>query len=56
MNTENTEVEQGKQPAPRWRIEFETGDSLVTEDEGLAQIHRGKGRLVVELPPISRPQ
>lgn len=56
MNTENTEVERDKQPAPRWRVEFETGDSLVTEDEALVQIHREKGRLIMELPSISRPQ
>jgi hypothetical protein len=34
----------------KWRIEFETGDTLVTEDEALASLHREKGRIVVPLP------
>jgi hypothetical protein len=33
-----------------YRIEFETGDSLVTEDKELADLHREKGRLIVEIP------
>lgn len=38
----------------RWRIEFETGDSITTEDEGLADLHRSRGRLVTELPVADR--
>jgi hypothetical protein len=35
-----------QKPNKAWRINFETGDSLVTEDEDLANLHRGKGRTV----------
>ena len=34
-----------------WRIEFETGDSITTEDEALAQLHREKGRMVIPIRP-----
>jgi hypothetical protein len=33
----------------RYIIEFETGDSLTTEDKALADLHREKGRLVMEI-------
>lgn len=32
-----------------WRIEFETGDTLNTEDEALAELHRERGRSVTEI-------
>lgn len=32
-----------------WRIEFENGESLSTEDAELVEIHRQKGRFIVDL-------
>jgi hypothetical protein len=37
----------------KYIIEFETGDSLTTEDAELAQLHRERGRFVQELPCAS---
>jgi hypothetical protein len=33
----------------KWRILFETGDLMITEDSTLAQLHSDKGRLVEPL-------
>jgi hypothetical protein len=35
--------------AKMWRIYFETGDDMLTSDAELANIHREKGRIVVEV-------
>lgn len=36
--------------ARAWRIEFETGDSLTTDDVSIVELHRKKGRFIVDLP------
>lgn len=43
------DVEKTDTPPRKWRIEFETGDVMLTEDEVLADLHRERGRIVTEV-------